>query len=214
MILLDSWYLPTYFTISNKAGMKIDQDIYTRLRSRDETGLSLLYDNYSESLYGIALRVLRNEAFAEDSIQKSFLKIWNNIDQYDESRSTFFTWMAQIVKNTAIDIRRLKSFQKEEKSESFDIAVHKTENTTIETDAMDVAKMVEGLDEKYAFVLEYLYLRGYSQRELADEFDMPIGTIKTRVKKGIQILRDRFSKEEKFFLGLLFALLLTLFCVL
>lgn len=194
--------------------MKIDQDIYTRLRSRDETGLSLLYDNYSESLYGIALRVVRNEAFAEDSIQKSFLKIWNNIDQYDESRSTFFTWMAQIVKNTAIDIRRLKSFQKEEKSESFDVAVHKTESTSIDTDAMDVAKMIEGLDEKYAFVLEYLYLRGYSQRELADEFDMPIGTIKTRVKKGIQILRDRFSKEEKFFLGLLFALLLTLFCVL
>lgn len=214
MILLDSWYLTIYFTISNKAGMKIDQDIYTRLRSRDETGLSLLYDNYSESLYGIALRVLRNEAFAEDSIQKSFLKIWNNIDQYDESRSTFFTWMAQIVKNTAIDIRRLKSFQKEEKSESFDIAVHKTENTTIETDAMDVAKMVEGLDEKYAFVLEYLYLRGYTQSELADEFDIPIGTIKTRVKKGIQILRDRFNNEEKFFLGLLFALLLTLFCVL
>ncbi len=181
--------------------MSIDQDIYGKICARNEAGLTLLYKYYSDSLYGIAYRILNKKAFAEDAIQQSFLKIWNNIDQYDPNKSTLFTWMVRIVKNTSIDIRRLKSFQKEEKSETLDVHVHNTKQSHIDTDSIDVTNMIEGLDEKYAFVLEYLYLRGYTQSELADEFDMPLGTIKTRVKKGIEILRTKLGKEKKLFLG-------------
>lgn len=181
------------------------------ISARNETGLSLLYSNYSDSLYGIAFRVLNRHSFAEDAIQQSFLKIWNNIDQYDPNKSTLFTWMVRIVKNTSIDIRRLKSFQNEEKSETLDVHVHTTERSHIDTDGIDTKAMIEGLDEKYAFVLEHLYLKGYTQRELSEEFDMPIGTIKTRVKKGIEILRSKLDKEKKFFLGFF---TLTLFIIL
>ena len=190
--------------------MKIDLEIYNRLLSRDETGLSLLYQNYSKSLYGIAFRVLGSHFYAEDAIQKSFLKIWNNIDQYNPERSTLYTWMAQIVRNTSIDIRRLKSFQKEEKSDSLDTSVHNVKTSRSNTDHLDISTLLEGMDEKYLFVLEHLYLKGYTQSELSKEFNIPLGTIKTRVKKGIDILRTKLSKEQKLFLGMLLIVLLTI----
>lgn len=182
--------------------MKIDQQIYGLLCNRNERGLSLLYQNYSESLYSIAVRTLSNHSFAEDALQKSFLKIWNNIEQYDSDKTTLFTWMSLIVQNTSIDIRRLKKFQIEEKSDSFDTNAHSIEKVFIDTDGIDTRKMIEGLDDKYAFVLEHLYLKGYSQSELADEFDIPIGSIKTKIKKSIQILRTRLDKEKKFIFGI------------
>lgn len=191
--------------------MRLDLDIHKRLLARDESGISLLYENYADALYGMAYRVLNNEAFAEDAIQQSFLKIWNNVAQYDESKSTLFTWMAQIVRNTAIDIRRLKSFEKEEKSISFDTTVHNTETDTQNTERIDTTRLIEGLDEKYAFVLEHLYLKGYSQSELSKEFDIPLGTIKTRVKKGIEILREKLADEKHMLWSILWPWTLILF---
>ena len=184
------------------------------MMARDEAGLRLLYRHYSDALYGIALRVLRhNEAHAEDALQKSFLKIWNGINQFDDKKSTLFTWMSRITKNTAIDISRLKTFQAEEKSETIDPNVHNSEVTTINTESIDSSGLLKGLDEKYSFVLEHLYLKGYTQKELSDEFDIPIGTIKTRVKKAIDILRSRLKHEKATFLGLfiLIALLILIF---
>lgn len=181
--------------------LRLDQDIYSKLCARDESGLRLLYSNYSDALYGMAYRILGSRSFAEDALQQSFLKIWNNIEQYDPERSTLFTWMARIVKNTSIDIKRLKSFQNEQRSETIDANVHTRGSSETDTSHIDAVNMIDGLDEKYAFVIEYLYLRGYTQKELSDEFDIPIGTIKTRVKKGIEILRSKLDKEKKLFLG-------------
>ena len=188
--------------------MTIDKEILSKILARDESGISLLYKHYSSSLFGIASRVLNNNAFAEDALQKAFLKIWNNIEKYDSDKSTLFTWMASIVRNTAIDIKRLKSFQIENKSETFDTTVHNSGSTFIDTASIDTQKMIDGLDDKYAIVLDYLYLRGYSQRELSDELDIPIGTIKTRVKKGINVLREKLDKEKGLFIGALLFILL------
>jgi len=188
----------------------IEKQIIDKLRGRDEGGIALLYSHYTNALFGIAMRVLSHEAFAEDALQKSYLKIWNNIDQYSEHQATLYTWMAQIVRNTAIDIRRLKSFQAEAKSDTYNPIVHIGETTKIDTDKLDVQKAITSLDEKYAFVLEYLYLRGYSQSELADEFDMPLGTIKSRVKKAINILRTHLKGDKEVLYSLVIILLLLL----
>ena len=181
--------------------MSINQEIIVKIKARQEDGLRLLYANYSDVLFGMAFRVLNSEPFAEDALQQAFLKIWNNIETFDSSKSTLFTWMAKIVKNTAIDISRLKSFQKETKTETIDPLVHKTENDFIDTDKIDVKNLLDGMDEKYSIVLEYLYLKGYSQSELSKKLDLPLGTIKTRCKKAIDLLREKLKKENKLLLG-------------
>jgi len=192
--------------------LELDQRIYNLLINRDETGVSLLYENYSGSLNGIAYRVLGHQEAAEDALQKSFLKIWNSIEQFDSAKSTLFTWMARIVRNTAIDTKRLKSFSMIEKSDSLDIHVHDSKSSS-EDGQLDATRLIEGLDEKYAFVIEYLYMKGYSQRELADEFDIPLGTIKTRVKKGLDILRSKLDNEKGFILGSIILILVIIILI-
>ena len=181
--------------------MTVNQQIISKIKVRHESGLNLLYKYYSNSLYGISYRILKNEAFAEDCLQQSFLKIWNSIDQYDESKSTLYTWMANIVRNNAIDIRRLKSFQKEEKTETIDPLVHIHNTSNQNSDILDAELLLKGMDDKYKEVLHYLYLEGYSQRDLSKKLDIPLGTIKSRVKKAIELLRTKLESEKNLFIG-------------
>lgn len=189
-------------------------EITKLLRNRDEKGLSLLYDHYSSALYGIAFRILRNEAYAEEALQNSFLKVWKNIHQYDENKATLYTWMSQIVRYSSIDIRRLKSFDKQEKTESLETNVYKEAATNTNLDGLDAKIVLLGLDKKYQVVLEYLYLKGYTQQELSDELDIPLGTIKTRLRKAISIIRSNLKDEKNLFLGVFILMTLLLIKVL
>lgn len=181
--------------------MNTTQEIINLIKQQDEKGLRLLYKHYSDALFGIAFRVLQHEAFAEDALQKSYLKIWNSIHQYDADKSILFTWMSNIVRNTAIDIKRLKSFEKESKTDTIDANVYKSGSTETENSKLDVDYLLTKVEEKYAIVLDHLYLKGYSQSELAEKLDLPLGTIKTRVKKAIDLLRDHLSNEKSLFAG-------------
>ena len=95
------------------------------------------------SLNGIAFNILKSKSHSEDAIQRSFLKIWNSIHQFDEKKSTLFAWMAQITRNTSIDIKRLKSFENEQKSEVLEPNVHNAGSSFINTDKIDVLKIIE-----------------------------------------------------------------------
>lgn len=182
--------------------MDINEQIIRLLRDRDEKGLSMLYSHYSSTLYGISLRILRHEAFAEDCLQRSFLKIWDSIDTYEDQKSTLYTWMAQIVRNTAIDIRRLKSFQREEKTESIDALVYTSKVTRQNLGSIDAETLLKGLDGKYSEVLNGLYLQGYTQSELSEKLNIPLGTLKTRAKRAIDLIRSRLQSEKGLFTGL------------
>ena len=179
------------------------EEILTYIRARDEKGLRLLYQHYSGSLYGMALRILQQEEYAEEALQNTFLKVWNHIDQYNDDRSTLFTWMANILKNSCIDIKRLQSFQKQSKTDSLQIHVHDNRTSAINSSNLDVQQLLIGMDEKYQQVLEYLYIQGYSQSELSQELDLPIGTIKTRVKKAMELLREKLKHEKTLFITVL-----------
>ncbi|HMU03934.1 MAG TPA: sigma-70 family RNA polymerase sigma factor, partial [Saprospiraceae bacterium] len=78
-----------------------------------------MYHHYSDAIYGIIHRILKRQEESEEVLQSVFLKIWNNIDSYNESKATLFTWMAQIARNTAIDMKRLKSFEMTTNTSSF-----------------------------------------------------------------------------------------------
>ncbi|GLR15738.1 RNA polymerase sigma factor [Portibacter lacus] len=188
--------------------MSLAIQIVDLIKAKDEKGLELLYDNYSKALYGIAFRVLNNHSYAEEALQNSFLKVWKNIQQYDENKATLYTWMSQIVRYSSLDIRRLKSFERQEKTESLEPHVNHGKATSTSTDALDAKKILNGLEEKYSIILEYLYLKGYTQQELSDELDIPLGTIKTRLRKAITIIRTNLKDEKKLFMGMFLLLVL------
>ncbi len=168
----------------------------------------MLYDNYSPALNGIALRVVGSPSLAADVLQQTFLKIWNNFDQYDENKASLFTWMARIARNSAIDARRLKSFEHNQKTDSFDTTVHTGETTHIATAGIDVDTLLEGMDIEHRKVLDLVYLQGYSHSQASEHLQIPLGTVKTRIRSSISTLREKVKQDKKLFFGLFLLLLM------
>ena len=190
-------------------------EIVRLLKERDEKALSYLYDNYSAALNGIIIRILRSEELAEEVLQQTFLKIWDKIEQYDETKAQLFTWMSRIARNAAIDVKRLKRFENNEKTDSLDLTIHNKQNNNISTAGIDAQYLISRLDEKHKVVLDYIYLNGYTQSETAKHLQIPLGTVKTRVRKSILELREILKEEKNLFVGSFatIIILITLICL-
>jgi len=179
-----------------------DLNIITQLQNRKESGLSNLYDKYAAALNGIIYRIIKDKSIAEEILSNTMLKAWNKIDTYDVEKSSLFTWLATIARNSAIDKSRLKSFQNHNKTESITDHVYKIGYTT-DHSKLDADRVIKLVDEKYRVVLEKMYLEGYSQSDISKELDIPLGTVKTRLRKAIQILRKELGTEKSTFYGLI-----------
>jgi len=178
-----------------------DSNILILLRDKNEKGLSDLYDKYSSALFGIISRIIYDSSAAEDILSHTMLKAWNKIDSYDESKSSLFTWLSTIARNTSIDKKRLKSYQNNEKTESIDTHVYNVEASSENFAGIDVAKLTSKLDEKYKVVLDLMFLQGYSHGDISKHLEIPLGTVKTRLRSAIKILREELKQEKGLFLG-------------
>lgn len=171
------------------------------LRAKDESGLTILYDNYSGALNGIISRTVNSEKIAEEVLQQTFLKIWDKIEQYDEAKSSLFTWMAKIARNSAIDQVRLKRFKNKGLTDSWEAKHNDSNVITTESSKMDTKNLLNKLDPKHKEVIDCVYLHGYSQSQAALKLNVPLGTIKTRIRTGLQVLRKELSSEKSLFIG-------------
>ncbi|MDZ7899574.1 MAG: sigma-70 family RNA polymerase sigma factor [Arcicella sp.] len=170
-------------------------DLITMLQSKDERGFSILYDNYSSALYGVILKIVRTEEIAADVLQDAFVKIWKNIEGYNRTKGTLFTWMLNVARNTAIDKIRSQDFQNSQRNQDLDSTVEIIDNqanSQFDIDAIGLKKVVENLRPEHRQMIDLLYFQGYTQAEVADEFGIPLGTVKTRVKAAIVHLRQYF----------------------
>jgi RNA polymerase sigma factor (sigma-70 family) len=162
------------------------------LRARDKSAFEYLYDRYSSAIYSVVLKVIRTEAVAEEVLQDVFLKFWNRIDTYDSEKGKLFTWMLNIARNQAIDRTRSKELSKSRKTDGIENFVNNSRTSTGEessVDAIGLKEVLGKLPQDQQFVVEYLYFRGYSHSELAEEFNIPLGTVKTRLRLAMQQLR-------------------------
>ncbi|WP_369997539.1 RNA polymerase sigma factor [Winogradskyella sp.] len=170
-----------------------EQKIIDLLKDGDKRALDLLYENYSSSLYGVILKITINEEIAEDALQETFIKVWKNAHKYDSSKAKLFTWLFRIARNTAID--KLRSFnnryQKEIQIDNSNVYILPTSN--LNQDVMDIKEHVGRLEEKYQIVLDALFFQGMTQQEASDELDIPLGTIKSRLKIGLRELKKVYD---------------------
>lgn len=125
-------------------------------------------------------------------MQDVFLKIWDKIDSYDPAKGRLFTWMLNLAKNQAIDKTRSKEISRENKTGSLDNFVSDVKSGEFveqRIDGIGVKDILTGLPDDQRFIVEHLYLKGYSQSELAEEFNIPLGTVKTRLRIAMKQLR-------------------------
>ncbi|UBM59769.1 sigma-70 family RNA polymerase sigma factor [Marinilongibacter aquaticus] len=175
-----------------------ESELISKLRERDESGFEYLYRNYSAALYGIVFRILKDEDEAVDLLQEAFVKIWDKIGQYDKSKGKLFTWMANLTRNLAIDRIRsadyknhnLKNFVRKDEKVAL---VDREHNALINIDTVGLSGLIEKLDEPHQTLIRKLYFEGYTQVDLAEELEIPLGTLKTRLRAAIRKLRNYFD---------------------
>jgi len=192
--------------------MEITQ-VISLIRDRDELGLSYLYDHYAAALNGIILRVVGCEKSAEEILQQTFLKVWDKIDLYNEEKSTLFTWMAAIARNSAIDLKRTKKYERNKDLESWDIKQHETTQTLESNAQIDTKKLLLLIKPKYRTVIDCIYLEGHSHREAAELLDIPLGTVKSRLRLGLGEMRQLLKSEKLLFISSLVTILYILLCL-
>ena len=181
--------------------MKISEhQIVEMLHQNDRKVISIIYDKYAPALYGVVLRIVRSEEIAKDVMQDSFLKIWKNGQQYNSSKGTLFTWLLNIARNTAIDKIRSANFRRSDKIQPVDDFVSNKEATigTIKPEHIGVKELVNNLDSKYKEVIDLIYFNGFTQQEVSDHLNIPLGTVKSRIRIALRELKSIFDTQTIF----------------
>lgn len=171
----------------------MDQDqLVNEIRARKPEALSYLYENYSGAIYGSILRIVIDEKVAQEVLQDAFMRFWDKIDQYNSSKGRFFTWMVNISRNLSIDRLRSKEMKKAGKTGDLEdyVTVANNQNTSSQsTDGIGMRELMANLRDEEKFVLEMVYFKGYTQSEIAEEFSIPLGTVKTRLRMALKSMR-------------------------
>ncbi|QJW88965.1 sigma-70 family RNA polymerase sigma factor [Spirosoma taeanense] len=170
-----------------------------KLTQRDEQAFHWLYDQYSPALYGVVLRIVRDEEHAQDLVQDIFVKIWKNLDSYDASKGRLFTWMLNVARNTAIDALRAQKTQPSSsnaiRTDEDNVHIvdrqHHTEQPN--SDYIGVQEVVNQLRPERKQLIDLVYFGGYTHEEAADKLNLPLGTVKTRIRAALQELKQLFK---------------------
>jgi RNA polymerase sigma factor (sigma-70 family) len=162
------------------------------LRKQDEAAFEYMYDQYSPALYGAILRLVPDPLQAEEILHDTFLKIWSKIQTYDPSKGRFFTWIVNIARHLAVDKLRSGEARKQKATAEIDTfrETLKKYRTEQDIDSIGIRDLLKLLPCEQAFVLDHIYFKGYSQSDIAREFNIPLGTIKTRSCLGMKKLHS------------------------
>ncbi|TYA53240.1 RNA polymerase sigma factor [Formosa maritima] len=173
----------------------IEKEIVRLLQKGDKKAISLLYENYADTLYGVILKVLNNEELAQDALQETFIKVWKKSKSYDADKAKLFTWLYRIAYNTAIDKVRSKSNKDQKEIQIEASNVYKLTSEGLNQDVMDIKTHLKSIDKKYQIVINALFFEGMTQQEASDELEIPLGTIKSRLKIGLRELKKIYDPE-------------------
>ena len=165
-------------------------DLKLLLKEDAKRGFELIYARYSSALYGILIRIVDDFKIAEDLLQDTFVKIWKNLDHYDDSRGTLFTWMLNIARNTGIDYIRSRQYKRWQQNKTENEISTGDYNFINSTDVIGIRQLTLNLEKKYRQIIELLYFKGHTQQEAAQILDIPLGTVKTRTRQALLTLRN------------------------
>ncbi len=161
------------------------------LKERRQSAFSYLYDNYSGALYNVVLAIVPDRDIASDVLQEVFVKIWKQCESYDSSKGRLFTWMMNIARNASIDMLRSKGYQNSQQNRELKETVYDSAGSTAtNTDRIGLRKVVHTLKDDYKILIELSYFEGFTQDEISKMLNIPLGTVKTRLRNALLQLRE------------------------
>lgn len=146
-----------------------------------------LYQSYKKVLFGITYRILGGDPPAQDVFQESMMNVWHKIHLFDPTKGTLFTWLLNICRNHAIDHLRTKAHRTKALSLGSLSALPSADN--LPGEYWGIREAVAKLDDSKRILIEMAYFEGYSQTEIAENLDIPLGTVKSRIRAAMLELR-------------------------
>jgi RNA polymerase sigma-70 factor, ECF subfamily len=184
-----------------------DEELMARLSYRDIKAFETLYDRYGTLVYSTALRVVADAHLAEDIAQETFLRLWRMPEHYVAQRGRFVTWLLSVVRNRAVDQvrtrgrRRKREMAPTESGPERELAASDSTDPALAAQLADERKMVRkalgALPAEQRQVIEMAYYGGYTQQEIAALLSQPLGTVKTRIRLGMQKMKAALASEVR-----------------
>ena len=172
----------------------IEENLVLALKEQDKKALKYVYESYSAALFGVIIRIVKDEAYAEEILHDIFLKIWDQIANYDSGKGRLFTWMMALTRNLSIDRLRTRRVSQAKKTDSLEVLVgtnEPQEEADTKADFIGVDTAIQLMDEDQRRVVNLVYLSGYTHSEASDELNIPLGTVKTRLRLGLKFLKKQ-----------------------
>lgn len=179
------------------------EDLLARIASRDADALSQLYDRFSHAIRALAIRILRDEAEADDVLQEVFLKVWDRAPHYAPAQGTPATWLITIARNTALN--RLRSRQRNAAAMERAAAEPPLESPRTDSaydclvsaeKAALVRRVLAELPDEQRVPLELAYLHGLTYEMVAERLGHPLGSVKSRLRRGMARMKTLITDRE------------------
>ena len=167
-----------------------ERELVTALRQNDDQAFGYLYDHYSGALYSVIKQVVGDLEVSNDVLQETFINIWRKIELYDESKGRLFTWMLNIARNAAIDKTRSKGFQQSSKLQPIVDSDGILASVKPGSDDYGLKKVLLRLKDEQRLLIDLSYFQGFTHEQIAKALDIPLGTVKTRIRSALTQLRS------------------------
>jgi RNA polymerase sigma-70 factor (ECF subfamily) len=174
-----------------------DGELITKIAQGDRAAFLTLYDRFSTPLYSLAIKILGNEAEAQDVVQEVFLSVWNKASTFRAERGSAFSWVVTQLRNRAIDRIRSRSRRRElldahapDMEPAGAASLSSADNCEISERAREVRSAMDQLSQDQRQVLRLAFFEGLTQAEIAEKLKEPLGTIKARAYRGMARLRQ------------------------
>jgi RNA polymerase sigma-70 factor (ECF subfamily) len=176
-----------------------DEELMRAVQQKDPEALATLYDRYSSVLKALIMRIIHNEAEADDLLQEIYMELWGHAQNYSADKGKPLGWMVTLTRRRSIDrLRKRQSYARAEERLQHEIEqqpeawIHNTVDDEIETSDMraTLRRIIIGLPIAQQQAIELAFFKGMSQREIAAHTNIPLGTIKTRLELGLKKIAD------------------------
>jgi RNA polymerase sigma-70 factor (ECF subfamily) len=173
---------------------RADAELLRATARGDENAFAALYDQYSPILFGLLLRIVRDRPEAEDVLQEVFLQVWQQAANFDASRGRPFTWLVTLARSRAIDRLRSRESRERTANAAAQEVVEEVGDAVADAFRAEQSEIVKGalatIPEEQRRTLVLAYFEGLTQTEIAARTGQPLGTVKTRMRSGMQKLRE------------------------
>jgi RNA polymerase sigma-70 factor (ECF subfamily) len=182
--------------VQNLDDTRTDIALLDRIVARDEQAVAELYDRHHRLLFGLILRILRDRSEAEEVLQEVFVLVWTRAETYNVALGSPAAWLVRIARNRGIDRLRANNVRvRALESAPLPVAADSPETSAaLSEQQRAVACALQSLPQDQRVLIEQAYFLGLTQSELAERFNLPLGTVKTRIRTGMMALRGQLSQ--------------------